>query len=137
MRITVTDFETIDGNLVVKFYSDVGGGVATWVCARQPVKNHEYDVEIDIEKPIDQVKIGNNEDECRHLSEGRHLMVFQNKSTLMYGMIESVEDDGMTYFRLAPDCLIMIELGDSNVKEGDWISLKLQPEDIEISAQGN
>ncbi|WP_444897337.1 hypothetical protein [Microbulbifer sp. SSSA005] len=131
MKIKIISFETVDGNTVVNFGSDVGDGIATWVGANKPVKNYEYDVEIDIEKSIGQVKSSNNE------SEGRYSISLEDNSTLISGEIESVEEDGMAYLRLSQDCLIMIESGDSEVKGGDWISLKIQCEDIEVSAQGN
>lgn len=131
MRIKTTSFEAIDGNTVVNFSSDIGDGVATWVGANKPAKNYEYDVEIDIDKSIDQVINSSNK------NEEQFSISLQGGSTLMNGEVQSVDEDGMAYFRLSQDCLIMIELGDSKVKDGDWISLNLQCEDIEVSAQGN
>ncbi|MBU2714246.1 hypothetical protein [Zooshikella harenae] len=131
MKIKIISFEDVDGNTVVKFGSGVGDGIATWIGANKPVKNYEYDVEIDIEKSIDQVINTSNK------NEDRYSMALQGRSTLMNGEVESVEEDGMAYFRLSKDCLIMVESGDSKVKEGDWISLNIQCEDIEVSAQGN
>lgn len=131
MKIKVNNFETVDGIVVVNFNSDTGDGIATWVGVKGPVKNYEYDIEIDIEKSIDQLKSSSNE------NEGRYSMSIEGNSTIMNGQIESVEDDGMAYFRLSRDCLIMIESGDSKVKSGDWISLFIKCEDIKISAQGH
>lgn len=131
MKIRITSFVTIDRNTVVDFSSGVGSGVSTWVSASKPVKGYEYDAEIDIEKSIDQVINSSKK------NEDRYSITSDGSTTLMNGEVESVEEDGMTYFRLSRDCLIMIESGDSNVKEGDWISLNIQFEDIEISAQVN
>jgi hypothetical protein len=130
VKITITDFETIDGKVVVNFSSNVGDGIATWISETKPVKNYQYDVEIDIEQPVDQLWNTGNE------NEGQYSIALEDNSTLMNGMIESVEEDGMAYFRLSQDCLIMIESGDSNVKSGDWVNLNIRHEDIEISAQG-
>ena len=131
MKIRITSFVTINRNTVVDFSSGVGSGVSTWVSASKPVKGYEYDAEIDIEKSIDQVINSSKK------NEDRYSITSDGSTTLMNGEVESVEEDGMTYFRLSRDCLIMIESGDSNVKEGDWISLNIQFEDIEISAQVN
>ncbi|RBO83299.1 hypothetical protein [Marinomonas aquiplantarum] len=131
MKIRITSFETVDGNVVVNFNSSVGNGVATWVGAKEPVKNYEYDVEIDIEKSIDQVKSSKNN------NEGRYSMSIGDDSTIMNGEVEFVEEDGMAYIRLSQDCLIMIDSGDSKVKDGDWINLNIPCEDIKVSAQGN
>jgi hypothetical protein len=90
----------------------------------------QYDVEIDIEQPVDQLWNTGNE------NEGQYSIALEDNSILMNGMIESVEEGGMAYFRLSQDCLIMIESGDSNVKSGDWVNLNIRHEDIEISAQG-
>jgi hypothetical protein len=131
VKITIIDFETTDENIVVRFNSKIGDGIATWISNTKPIKNQQYDVEIDIEKSVDQVWNTSNK------NTEQYSISLEGDSILMNGMIESVEEDGMAYFRLSQDCLIMIEPGDSNVKGGDWVNLNLQHEDIEISAQEN
>lgn len=131
MKIRITGFKAIDSNAVVSFNSSVGDGVATWVGANGPVKNYEYDVEIDIEKSIGQVRGGGDK------SESGYSMSINGNSTYISGEIESVDEDGMAYLRLSRDCLIMIDSGDSKVKGGDWVNLTIQCEDIKVSPQGN
>jgi len=131
VKIKIINFETIDGNVVVYFKSSIGDGIAIWVGEKEPIKNYEYDVEIDIESSIDQVKSRNN------ANKGRYSISIEGNSTLMSGEVESVEEDGMAYLRLSQDCLIMIESGDSKVKGGDWVNLNIRCENIEVSAQGN
>lgn len=129
MRITITDIKTSNGNTVVCFCTSLGNGVATWSNVEAPSKAYQYDVEIDIEKSIDQLRLDGSD------GDREYQLMVEGSSLIMNGTIESIEDDGMAYYRLSHDCIIMIESGNSNVKEGDWVKLKLECSDVEITAQ--
>lgn len=130
MKITITDIKKPDDNTVVYFSSTLGYGMATWMNSEAPSKTHQYDVEIDIRKSIDQVQLVGSDD------DHEYRLILEGSSVIMNGTIELIEDDGMAYYRLSQDCIIMIESGKANVKEGDWVKLKLKCSDVEITAQG-
>ncbi|MGZ0077867.1 hypothetical protein [Methylomonas sp. YC3] len=134
MKITITDIKKSDGNTVIFFCSSLGNGMATWASSEAPSKTYQYDVEIDIEKSIDQVRLGGSDHDHDHDHEYR--LMLEGSSVIMNGTIESIEDDGMACYRLSQDCIIMIESGKSDLKKGDWVKLKLKCSDVEITDQG-
>lgn len=130
MRVTIIDIKKSNDNTVVYFCTSLGNGVATWANVEAPTKTYQYDVEIDIEKSIDQLRLDGSD------GDREYRLMIEGSSLIMNGTIESIEDDGMAYYRLSQDCIIMIESGNSNVKEGDWVKLKLECSDVEMTAQG-
>lgn len=131
MKITIMDLKIIGGATVVNFSSDLGCGIVKWGGGDKPNIGYEYDVEIDIGKTIDEIYFSNNENKDKYLISSNENFTFIN------GKIESIDEDGMVYLRLAQDCLIMIESVNSKINQGDWIGLNIMYEDIEIFAQGN
>ncbi len=114
----------------MSFTSSLGAGVSIWANKEVPTKNHQYDVEFDIDRSIDEVR------DMSVSNVGEYYFKREKNSLITNGRIESIEDDGMAFYRLSQDCLIMIETSNSIVKKGDWVSLKLQYTDIKMTAQG-
>ncbi len=52
------------------------------------------------------------------------------------GYIDSLDEDGMIYFRLAPDCLLMIESDDEELEEGSWLQLVFPTRDLKLTPLG-
>lgn len=129
MKITVTDIKMSDDKTVVYFRSSLGNGMALWANSEAPAKTCQYDVEFDIEKSIDQIQMVRSDD------DREYRLKLAGSSVIMNGTIESVEDDGMAYYRLSQDCIIMIESGKSSITKGDWVRLKLECLDVEMTAQ--
>ena len=51
------------------------------------------------------------------------------------GFVESLDSDGMAYFRLADDCLVMIESEVGSISVGEWLVLRFDVKDVGIYTQ--
>ncbi|AKF06852.1 hypothetical protein DB32_004001 [Sandaracinus amylolyticus] len=52
------------------------------------------------------------------------------------GSVEEVEDEGLVYLRLAPDCLVTIEAAPDAFVAGEWLHLALRARSVTVCAFG-
>ena len=58
------------------------------------------------------------------VEEGGWAAVARNGWNELRGQLEAIDDDGVGYLRLAPDCLVLVET-DGGVTAGQWIQLRI------------
>ncbi len=126
MKIKIESVNSNNSEPIITYTCSAGKGAGTWSNSGEPYSGKEYSIEIDIDKSLDELnctKLSNSEMKINLLEDGVRLS----------GELEDIESDGMCYLRLSPDCLIMIESGDIQVKKGQYLALELSVGDIEIS----
>lgn len=104
MRIKVIKYELLENKPVVTFESSIGEGKANWKSDHTPIINHLYDVEFNINKPIEELEHDINP------SNPISSMSIEGDYVLILGFVESIDFDQMIIYRLSIDCLIMIVL---------------------------
>lgn len=131
MKIKVTDISDIGENILIRFTCEVGTGFCCWKSKGKPKIDHDYDAEFNIEEALEK---GVN---VFTAVENEFFIKYEHSILALNGVIDSVDDDGLVYFRLAKDCIIMIEsiLGD-NIRAGEWLFLKCGVKNVEAYAQG-
>lgn len=67
-----------------------------------------------------------------HIPDG---WIVEADKVVIAGAIESRDEDGMTYLRLASDCLLMIESGD-NLRVGSHLRLSLPSSELKLTPLG-
>jgi len=133
MNIIITYIQSsLDGKLLVAFSSPVGTGLALWNDGQyQPRVGHEYSIELDIEE------------ECLRYSSvvsttsRKFSLGVESGEVILTGMVDSVDDDGLSYFRLAPSCLIMISpIEDRPMSQDDWLTIRVKADDLLMTSIG-
>jgi len=51
-------------------------------------------------------------------------------ATLLAGLVEGVDEDGVFYFRLAPDCLVLVDAEPGTFRAGEWIEITCPPDEL-------
>lgn len=125
MKIKVVKSEQLESNTIITFETLIGEGKALWKSDHTPIINQRYDVEFNINKPIEDLEYDfkpnnpnasiSNEDEFIQL----------------LGFVESIDFDQMIIFRLSIDCLIMIESDSDCIKEGEWLFVTVEINDFD------
>jgi len=93
-------------------------GWALWSSQNEPEVGREYTVELDVDGSIADF----NPAKAERCSLGIGLSA---GATTLCGTLESVDADGMGYFRLSEDCLIMIETSAGWSDPGALIAMSL------------
>lgn len=130
MKIKVSGISKQDSAISAYFNCSVGSASALWNNECPPIAGHEYDIEFDIGATLERSLNAFTSEVHRYYVKSSDDEVEFN------GVVESVDDDGMTYFRLADDCLIMIESKKGSISSGEWLNVRLKLKDVEIYAQG-
>lgn len=128
IKIDITRKNNNDG-LLLEFTCSSGSCIGIWKNTQvKPQAGFEYDAEIDIN--VDLVKNKN----AFQTTKDRLSVSFDDFFVYIIGFIESIDDDGMAYFRLANDCLIMIGTIESDkIKQNEWFELRLGHKEVEVS----
>lgn len=130
MKIKIKQFSKMKDHYQVHFETDIGEAAAIWLSqSNTPDIGNVYDAEFDVD---DSIEIGKT---AIHSDNKFYSMAIKNNIIELNGLVDSIDDDGMIYFRLGEDCLIMIESEIGNLKVGEWLLLKFNMEDFEISVQ--
>jgi hypothetical protein len=130
MKIKIQKVVEDDTDILINFDSKIGTGIGYWKNRNKPIVGNEYDAEFNFEKVIEKGKNAFDSPKKTYAIEIKDEFIF------LVGTIENIDDDGLAYFRLAVDCIIMIETEQGSFKLGDWITLKSEIKDFEIYAQG-
>lgn len=107
-----------DGSIAVRFRTAAGEGEAVWAGKRvTPIGGMVCTAEIDVD---DVIEIGRTAaaTEAGELSLSR-----QGDQVCMTGFVEDIDSDGMAFFRLAPDCLCMVQAHPGHGGPGQWLKL--------------
>ena len=132
MKIRVESIGSTGAGVLVHFTSATGEAAALWQSTKlTPLKGREYDVELDVDAIL---KLGENA--TVQLGRKPSLAMIGSKVQL-FGIVESIDDDGMVHFRLAPDCITMIESLGSTFHKTDVIRLVLEPVTIKLTPIGS
>ncbi len=123
MKIKITD---INDSKIITFASKIGSAKGILLSDEKPQLNTKYDAEFDVVFNLE-VDVNTHKTNTQEKSIDMH-----GSKISLKGVVESVDLDGMVYFRLSDDCLIMIE-SDGNICKGDWIEILLEPLDLSLS----
>jgi hypothetical protein len=107
-----------DGSIEVTFSTAIGTASGIWAVPRfAPTVGRAYGVELTIDVPL-------IEHETLFSSMDRRASIAQDGAqVVLNGEIERVDDDGVFSFRLAPDCLTLLEPADAAMPDGRWIRI--------------
>jgi hypothetical protein len=118
-----------DQSIVVRFSGIPGEGLARWAGSYAPAVGETCSVELDLHVGI--------EGSCAWRNDREQLeLMYRDGKNILSGQLESVDPDGIGYFRLSPDCLIMVETSPGWDKEGTWISIQVSPANLSMTPQG-
>lgn len=88
------------------------------------------DVELDFDDPLRQ---GQN---AAVISGGAFRVSQHGDQTVLEGLVDSFDDDGLLYFRLGDDCLMMLDPAPDEFSIGDWIRIQCAGEKLGLTAIG-
>jgi hypothetical protein len=126
MRIKIV--KIIRDNLI-EFSGGAGCGIGFW--GNDSLKEGvEYDAELDIDPKIE---LGVN----TKIVPDKLCFIRHNLDTNeIQGMVEGIDEDLLIYFRLARDCIIMIENESTEIKKGDYLLLTINANELRITPFG-
>jgi hypothetical protein len=119
LRIRVEDVRSRGaGPIEVTFSTAIGTASGIWAVPRfSPTVGRAYDVELTIDVPL-------LVNETLFSSIERRASIHQDGAQVfLNGEIERVDDDGVFCFRLAPDCLTLLDPADAALPEGRWFRI--------------
>ena len=127
MKITLL---SVESNSVVSFRCVAGDARALWRSTKlAPVAGQQYEVEIDIITVLSSGAI------ATAAPNGNCLERIGSK-TRATTTVEGVDEDGMAYLRLAPDCLLMAEFAGVVVEPDMIASFTLEPAELHVWVTG-
>jgi hypothetical protein len=115
--------------VIVKFASAAGVAWARWMGERPPQVGRDYSVELDVDGPV--AAYAPEEVAAREFA-----IDFVNEKTTLCGLLEVVQEEGMGFFRLGPDCLVLIDTDAEWGRAGLWLRLTLAPDELEMTPIG-
>lgn len=130
--MNIKGFKIIKDN-IIEFSTKAGIGVGTWYrdTAEDDAKR-EHSIEFTIDQPL---MIGTNA--VIMTGNKKYFVSHDGRSTEFHGKVDGVDEDGLIYFRLGFDCLMMIENEDPQIKKGDWLSITLPVEYLRVFSIGS
>jgi hypothetical protein len=121
---------SVESQSFVVFCCQAGEATGVWRSTKcVPLAGQGYEVEIDTSAVLGDDAI------ARGAVRGNRLERVGSK-TRLNATVEQVDEDGIAYLRLAPDCLILAETEASGIKPGVMTSLSLEPAELQISVIG-
>jgi hypothetical protein len=132
MKIRITSITSnSDGTSIVEFLSQVGTGRGAWATwAAPPVVGREYDVEFDFSEVL-----GASVAEPQPKA-GEPWVRFHDDVVELHVGVEAIDEDGVMFLRLNPECLIMVDCPALDFEVGDHLLLSLHPKALTLSPQG-
>jgi hypothetical protein len=129
MKIRIDIAKNINADLHIQFTCSSGSCIGILKNTQvRPQTGFECDAEIDVN--VDLVRDKN----AFQTTKNMFSVSFDDLFVYMIGFIESIDDDGMAYFRLANDCLIMVTTIESDkIKQNEWLELRLGHKEVEVS----
>jgi hypothetical protein len=114
----------------VKFVSAAGTAWARWKGKRAPKVGCEYSIELDVDGPVSAYA-------PEEVTTRAFAIDFVNEKTRLCGVLSVVQEEGMGFFRLGPDCLMLIDTDAEWNRAGLWLRLTLAPDQLEMTPIGD
>ncbi|HEX5244001.1 MAG TPA: hypothetical protein VFW23_12120, partial [Tepidisphaeraceae bacterium] len=115
--------------VIVHFRSQAGDAVALWRSPKvSPVVDHQYEVELDTSVVLRDQAVTST-----ITSSARTRLERVGSKTHLIATVESLDEDGMAYLRLAPDCILMVESEGQSIHPGITVALDLEATDLEVT----
>lgn len=112
---------------ILEFSTSIGSGIGCWHNNNLPNEGEWVSVELDINEIL---KIGFN----ANLSTDKVCFIRHSEDeNEIQGIVDGIDEDGLIYLRLTPDCLIMVESSEDQIKEGDYILLRINAKNFVIT----
>lgn len=102
MNIKILDITEEQQNIYINFHSHCGNGVGRWEGGTPPKEGKVYTVEFDIDIIISSSNSQKSDREAEYIDT-------IDECLYICGIAESIDEDGMIFFRIATDCLLMVE----------------------------
>jgi hypothetical protein len=131
VKVQVISVETAsDGALMATFGSLCATASAHWRSKKfTPHAGEEYDVELDVSVIADRAT------NTRSVEVASPALFVQGEMVLLRGAVEGVEDDGLVYLRMAPDCLVMVDTA-GGISTGDVVQICVPSSALSITPTG-
>lgn len=127
MRVQVRSIDTSrDGATRVTFDALKGSATGIWKGRTAPERGRTYDIEFTIESPI---VLGSN---AERADEYQASVIAGDGYASLTGIVEGIDDDRIGYFRLAIDCLVLLDFADVSIAPGDWLTATIPVDELEI-----
>jgi hypothetical protein len=133
MNVTVTSVATLDdGEVAVSFSSSLGAAVGRWRSSSAPVTGATYSVEFNVDRIL---MVGEN----AVGAVGNEPSVWAAEQCVhLRGHVDAIDDDGLVYFRLAEDCLAMLEFdAPETLRTGAFVELRVPVADFSVWPVGS
>jgi hypothetical protein len=132
MKITVEAVSDQDEFYKVHFKCSVGSSVVFADKYHWPhMASESAYVDFDINTSL---RIGIN---TQLINSSGYSICNTDSSVVLTGTIEQQDEDGLVYFRLAPDCLIMIEVEDNyRFDPNQAVSISVKPHEFKATSIG-
>jgi hypothetical protein len=113
----------------VEISCSAGAARALWKGRRAPQLGFTYDVELDLDVIL---KAGQT---YHRVDNGVPGLSEEGDDVLLTGVIESIDEDGMVFFRLNESCLIMVESDAADTDKGHWIQIRAPEGTLAVTPQ--
>ena len=130
MKVTITAVSQDHRGITVFYRCSAGGSVARWN-GDAPVVGSQYDVEFEIE---DVVRLGENASLVDPAVQAE--VGVEGDTASFVGAAERIDDDGVIFFRLAPDCLMMVDSVPGQVPIAACLRLRAPVDHVMLNAIG-
>jgi 4-diphosphocytidyl-2C-methyl-D-erythritol kinase len=128
LKIKIISAETDNSLIIVRFKCSCGEGLASWPSNNiAPVAGKEYDVEIDTTAVL---RVGENASFLT--GSGACIIKVIDHRVQLTAEVDSVDEGGMVYLRLAPDCLFMAESFNSVIQPSSTVRTILDPRELQL-----
>jgi hypothetical protein len=115
-----------DGTRVV-FRARDSVGAGRWMARTPPVIGEDYDAEFTIDRALEEV--------VQTVTTGSRRFELLGEENRIHAEVEQLDEDGVAFLRIAPDCVFMIEASGS-VVVGASLSLSLPWQELQVYVQG-
>ena len=100
-----------------------------WALLTAAPPSTSFEAEFDLDSPLSELA-------WTRVEQGPGTMQIDGEETLLRCRVEAVDPDGMSFLRLASDCLLMVDAPDTRPNVGDWLELRLGRSDLRVTPTG-
>lgn len=129
MKVELVAVSREESGFRVQFECGSGVGIASWMGRTAPRVGQQMNVEIDIEDAISFPETARTSDRYEYKVSHR------DGDVTFEGVVEDQDDDGMSYFRVSVDCLLMLDSAEEDLK-GQWLELNVSVNSVKMTPIG-